>query len=237
LLKLSRSELKSSIKFCVDPGRNFHCLWTIDASDSCFHAHEEITPLMLASVMFAPNRQVQHPYLIPMLWAIETVPLDYTTLQVHTDQPERAIETPERARASFLSELLGFRTCDPRPARVEESGATKGWTPFGPSPGRRDGKCWRSATSSAPSVDQAIINQWRSDSLISCTVTHLAERWCSIQRNTSALQILSDLYKLVGQPVVNGPRVDDTRAIAGWVPSNICILHASPSRDGSHFIR
>ena len=73
-------------------------------------AYEKAMSLMQASVMFAPNLQLQHSHLVSVLGGnIDMMPLDYSSYLVHTGQLEQAIETLERGRALFWSELRGFR--------------------------------------------------------------------------------------------------------------------------------
>ncbi|KAH9999177.1 CHAT domain-containing protein [Russula compacta] len=57
--------------------------------------------------MFAPNLQLQHAHLVAMN-RVSQMPLDYASYQVDKGQLEQAIETLERGRALFWSELRGF---------------------------------------------------------------------------------------------------------------------------------
>jgi tetratricopeptide (TPR) repeat protein len=92
----------------------FACLWAQwsrgTGLPSVSTAYDKAMSLLQESVMFAPVLQIQHAYLVSMLSVAKELPLDYASYLVHTDQVEQAIETLERGRALFWSELRGFRT-------------------------------------------------------------------------------------------------------------------------------
>ena len=59
--------------------------------------------------MFAPNLQTQHYQLAEMRQLTQTMPLDYASYQIHTDQLEGAIVTLKLGRPLLWSELRSFR--------------------------------------------------------------------------------------------------------------------------------
>ena len=86
-------------------------LWRMGSSPaSVSTAYEKAMSLLQDSVIFVPNLQLQHTYLVAIMQVMEDMPSGYASHLVHTGQLERAIETLERGRALLWSELRGFRT-------------------------------------------------------------------------------------------------------------------------------
>ncbi|KAI0293779.1 hypothetical protein BC826DRAFT_1175597 [Russula brevipes] len=90
------------------------CLWAQWSREagppSVSIAYDKAMSLLQECVTFAPILQVQHAHLVSMLSVAKELPLDYASYLVHTDKVKQAIESLERGRALFWSELRGFRT-------------------------------------------------------------------------------------------------------------------------------
>ena len=90
------------------------CFWA-SVSRTAMHAsvstaYESAMSLMQSSLVIAPTLKTQHTRLVAMRSMCETMPLEYASYQIHTDQVEQAIETLERGRALLWSEMHGLRT-------------------------------------------------------------------------------------------------------------------------------
>ena len=73
-------------------------------------AYHYALSLMQDSLTFAPTIDIQHSRLVAMRDHYETLPLDCASYQVHTGQPQGAVETLERGRALIWSEMRGLRS-------------------------------------------------------------------------------------------------------------------------------
>ena len=73
-------------------------------------AYDRAMSSMEVTLTFAPTLDTQHSQLVAMNDAFKTLPLDYSSYQIHGGQLEQAIETLEQGRALLWSEVRGFRT-------------------------------------------------------------------------------------------------------------------------------
>ena len=89
------------------------CKWASIAHSvghpSASTAYDQAISSIQASLIFAPTLDVQHSRLVAMGDRIKTVPLDYTSYQIHTGRLRQAIETLEQGRALLWSEMRGLR--------------------------------------------------------------------------------------------------------------------------------
>jgi len=90
------------------------CYWASIAHSfghpSASTAYDQAISSIQASLIFSPTLDVQHSRLVAMGDKIKTLPLDYTSYQIHTGRLKEAIETLERGRALLWSEMRGLRT-------------------------------------------------------------------------------------------------------------------------------
>ena len=90
------------------------CYWASTAHSfghpSTSTAYDQAVSSIQASLIFSPTLDVQHSRLVAMGDRIKTVPLDYTSYQIHTGRLKQAIETLEQGRALLWSEMRGLRT-------------------------------------------------------------------------------------------------------------------------------
>ncbi|KAN0128200.1 CHAT domain containing protein [Lactarius tabidus] len=89
------------------------CMWALIARilshPSALTAYKCAISLLKKSFAFAPTASVQYARLVAMGENCRNMPLDYASLQINLGQFEEAIETLERGRTLFWSELGGFR--------------------------------------------------------------------------------------------------------------------------------
>ncbi|KAF8258225.1 CHAT domain-containing protein [Lactarius quietus] len=91
----------------------FACVWAYAARltehASLPTAYKSALSLLQGIPLFSPTLQLQHTTLA-MHGPTHSIPLDYASYQVYYGQPEEAIETLERGRATLWSEMRHFRT-------------------------------------------------------------------------------------------------------------------------------
>ena len=105
------------------------CYWASIAHrfghPSASTAYDQAISSIQASLIFAPTLDVQHSRLVAMGDRIKTLPLDYTSYQIHTGRLKEAIETLEQGRALLWSEMRGLRTSIDRLRAVDSHLADK----------------------------------------------------------------------------------------------------------------
>jgi len=88
--------------------------WVSTARDfghySISTAYDHAMLLIQASVVYAPTLDRQHSRFVAKNEVFKTIPLDYASHQIQTNQIEQAVETLERGRALLWSEMRGLRT-------------------------------------------------------------------------------------------------------------------------------
>ena len=92
----------------------FSCHWAqlgrVHSHPSTSTAYHYALSSMQDSLTFAPTIDIQHFRLSAMRDYYETLPLDWASFQLHTGQPQSAVETLERGRALIWSEMRGLRS-------------------------------------------------------------------------------------------------------------------------------
>ena len=90
------------------------CVWAMTAHSfehpSASTAYDRAMSSIQVSIIFSPTIDVQHSRLSAMSEKVKTLPLDYTSYQIHTGRLKQAIETLEQGRTLLWSEMRGLRT-------------------------------------------------------------------------------------------------------------------------------
>ena len=73
-------------------------------------AYDRAMSSMDVALTFSPTLDTQHSQLLSMNQGVKTLPLDYSSYQIHSGRLEQAIETLEQGRTLLWSEVRGFRT-------------------------------------------------------------------------------------------------------------------------------
>jgi hypothetical protein len=107
--------LATNDPYAQEPERfQLSCIWALIARilshPSALIAYKCAMSLVKKSFTFAPTASVQYARLVALGENCHNMPLDYASLQINLGQFEEAIETLERGRTLFWSELRGFRT-------------------------------------------------------------------------------------------------------------------------------